>query len=60
MDNILKGIKKFIVEYILNKDDLLAISQAYMRSRGIHITDEEDQLTISVKKNPPEISEDSD
>ena len=60
MNNILKGIKKFIVEYIFDKDDLLAISRAYMRSRGINITDEEEKITVSVKKSPPKISEDSD
>ena len=60
MNNLLKGIKRFIVEYILNKDDLLEISRAYMRSRGISITDEESQLTVSVKKSPPEITEDAD
>ena len=50
MGNLLRGIKKFMVQQVLNKEDLVEVGKAYMSTKGVDIRDGEETLTITIRK----------
>jgi len=56
MGKLLRDVKNFLVQQVLNKDDLAEVGKAYMATKGIDIRDGDESLTIVVHKRSREKS----
>jgi len=50
MKDLVRDVKKFLIQQVLNKEDLAEVGKAYLAAKGIGITDGEESLTVVIQK----------